>query len=89
MGQTALHIAARKGSDFLVKLLVERGANLALTNRDSKTAFDIAAENSRSELVAVLLFSGVFDIRSHIDRSASPSDDQFQMPPRKKLRVTQ
>jgi ankyrin repeat protein len=41
-GQTALHSAAQRGADNLVKYLVERGAKLDLKNKQELTPLDVA-----------------------------------------------
>ncbi len=41
-GQTALHGAAEKGSDKIVKFLAENGANLDLKDKQGRTALDVA-----------------------------------------------
>ena len=49
-GNTALHIAAKKGNFEVVKALVEKGANTTIKNNDGKTALDLAIEsNNRNE----------------------------------------
>ncbi len=50
-GQTALHIAAARGADSLVRYLAEQGAKLDMKDRRGRTPLDIALgmanENSR------------------------------------------
>mgnify|MGYP005700848937 CR=1 FL=1 len=41
-GQTALHYAANYGKIEIVKELLKQGANKAMEDRDSKTAYDRA-----------------------------------------------
>jgi ankyrin repeat protein len=41
-GQTALHFAAERGADALVKSLVEQGAELDLVDKDGRTPLDVA-----------------------------------------------
>ena len=41
-GRTALMIAARHDCDYLVSLLLERGADPKAVNREGKTALDLA-----------------------------------------------
>ncbi len=45
-GQTALHGAAAKGYDQVVKYLAEHGANLSLKDKQGKTALDAAIGNA-------------------------------------------
>ena len=54
-GWTALHYAASKGYSGLVKRLLHNGADIGLRNADGKTALELASENEKSEVVAVLL----------------------------------
>ena len=51
-GQTPLHVAAWWGSPSLVKLLLQWGAKLSVTDNDGKTPLDLAREdndNSRAK----------------------------------------
>src|SRR5712671_5679547 len=41
-GQTALHVAAGRGSDAVVRFLASRGASLALKDKQAHTALDVA-----------------------------------------------
>jgi ankyrin repeat protein len=41
-GQTALHIAAGRGLDEVVKFLAESGAKLTRTDKQGRTALDVA-----------------------------------------------
>jgi ankyrin repeat protein len=53
-GQTVLHIAARKGSQGLLRLLLEAGAGRAVGERDASgdTPMDIAARNRHDVALA-------------------------------------
>jgi ankyrin repeat protein len=42
-GQTALHVAAQRGADDVVKLLVENGASMDLRDKQKRTALDLAS----------------------------------------------
>jgi ankyrin repeat protein len=42
-GQTALHVAAQRGADDVVTLLVENGARLDLRDKQKRTALDLAS----------------------------------------------
>ncbi|KAF8417400.1 hypothetical protein EV426DRAFT_376691 [Tirmania nivea] len=54
-GETALHVAARKGQTGRVKVLIEKGATIDATNKDNWTALHLAAQNGHMEVVKVLL----------------------------------
>ena len=41
-GETALHIAAGRGLDEVVKFLAEKGAKLHRTDKQGRTALDVA-----------------------------------------------
>jgi ankyrin repeat protein len=53
-GYTALHEAAINGNDALVDVLLARGADVALTDSERKTAADHAERNGHRELAARL-----------------------------------
>jgi ankyrin repeat protein len=42
-GQTALHVAAGRGADGVIRLLAERGAKLDMKNRQNRTPLDLAS----------------------------------------------
>jgi ankyrin repeat protein len=44
-GWTALHVAAQNGNESVVKLLVERGADVKGISKDGWTAIHMAAQN--------------------------------------------
>jgi uncharacterized protein len=54
-GWTALHWSAGKGDAAVVKLLLERGANVAAKGRDNRTALLVARAARRSEAVELLV----------------------------------
>jgi hypothetical protein len=43
-GRTALHVAAQRGNEVVVKILKEAGANLKMTDEEKKTALKLAEE---------------------------------------------
>jgi uncharacterized protein len=47
-GQTPLHVAARQGSNAIVRALVELGANLKAIDHSGKTALDLVTEPGRN-----------------------------------------
>lgn len=47
-GETALHIAARQGSNTIVRTLVELGADLKARDSNGKTALDLVTEPGRN-----------------------------------------
>ncbi|XP_076937554.1 protein VAPYRIN-like [Bidens hawaiensis] len=53
-GETPLHIAAALGDEHMVNLLIQKGANKNIQNRDKKTAYDVAAEHGHTRLYDVL-----------------------------------
>ena len=48
MGNTALHIAASKGYDNIVHILLKNGIDTEIKNPDGKTALDVAKGNTKS-----------------------------------------
>lgn len=54
-GNTALHLAARKGHDSLVQALIESGADLGATNKRHNTPLEMAAMRDRIRTMALLL----------------------------------
>ncbi|QDV82168.1 ankyrin repeat domain-containing protein [Planctomycetes bacterium TBK1r] len=57
-GSTPLSAAALLGNIEIVKLLLERGANVAATNRDGTTPLHVAAFMCHTEVVELLLENG-------------------------------
>lgn len=56
--RTPLHLAASKGKMEMVKILVENGANLEITNSDGKTPLYSAIESSRTDIIKYLKSKG-------------------------------
>jgi ankyrin repeat protein len=53
-GDTPLHIAAGLGDENMVKLLLHKGANKDIRNKNGKIAYDIAAEHGHARLFDAL-----------------------------------
>jgi hypothetical protein len=53
-GHTPLHVAALGGDQEMAALLLSKGADRTLKNKDGKTPLDLAAENGHAEIVALL-----------------------------------
>jgi ankyrin repeat protein len=51
---TALITAAGKGHEKVIKVLLANGADRDLTNKFGDTALDIAEENGKEEVIALL-----------------------------------
>ncbi len=51
---TPLHAACKNGSIKIVELLVKKGANIWVQDRTGKTAYDIASEEKKTELLKFL-----------------------------------
>lgn len=57
-GNTALHMAATGGRIEMLRLLIDRGANVDAVNDDQNTPLHVAINNASSELVRALLQAG-------------------------------
>lgn len=57
-GGTPLHWAAVQGRDNVVKLLLQRGADVNSTNNDTRTPLHLAAASNCSAVVSLLLDNG-------------------------------
>ena len=53
-GNRPLHYAAMKGQKDIVRLLLERGADVAVKNKQGETALDLARKKGREDVVALL-----------------------------------
>ena len=58
-GETALMRAAGAGSQFAVEILLEAGAEPALTDFTGRTALDLARENRRNRIVRTFRKAGI------------------------------
>lgn len=52
--RTALHTAAYKGHNDIARLLLRRGANVHVVDKDGKAPIDYAAQRGNSEIVSML-----------------------------------
>ena len=57
-GATALHAAAERGFDEIMKILADAGGQVGRTFADGRTALELAAQNGHVETVRVLLDNG-------------------------------
>ena len=57
-GSSALHLAAERGHEAIVRFLIERGAGVHLTGENRITALRMAAENGHIPIVRLLLEAG-------------------------------
>lgn len=69
-GWTALHLAASKGHDAVLQLLIDKGADLAAKGKDQCTPLELAAENGHLSVVKHLMVAGA-DLKPNADRRAS------------------
>jgi ankyrin repeat protein len=63
MGKTPLMSAAESGHDYVIKLLIDGGANIESRHKHGLTALALAAEASRLSTVHLLLDHGA-DVQS-------------------------
>ena len=54
-GETALHIACRRGHVSVVNLLMDHGASLNVCNKDGVTCFEVAVKAGKSEVVFAMI----------------------------------
>ena len=66
-GWTALHLAAIKGHDAVLQLLIDKGADIAAKGKDQRTPLELAAENGYSSIVKHLIAAGA-DLNMDADR---------------------
>ena len=57
-GETALIIASRNGSNYIVGTLLEHGAAVSYVDKAEHTALYYATENGNSDIVEKLLLAG-------------------------------
>ena len=55
-GWTAIHLAAIKGHDVILRVLIDKGADLAAKGKDQYTPLELAAENGHISLAGKLVF---------------------------------
>ena len=58
---SALHVAAQKGNEEMVELLLSRGADRMLRDKHNNTALSLAEKKKHLEIIALLKGGGVFD----------------------------
>ena len=66
-GWTALHLAAIRGHDAVLQLLIDKGADLAARSKDQCTPLELAAENGHLSIVKHLIAAGA-DLDADADR---------------------
>ena len=54
-GETALHIACRRGHVSVVNLLMDHAASLNVCNKDGVTCFEAAVKAGKSEVVFAMI----------------------------------
>lgn len=69
-GWTALHLAASKGYDAVLLLLIDKGADITAKGKDQCTPLELAAENGHLSAVKHLMVAGA-DLNPSADRRAS------------------
>lgn len=57
IGNSALHLAAENGSDEVCRLLVERGMDINVRNKNGQTPLYMAVEKSKNKELALMLVS--------------------------------
>jgi L-ascorbate metabolism protein UlaG (beta-lactamase superfamily) len=57
-GWTVLHYAAVRGDKSMVELLLDKGADLGVTDSDGKTSLDLAASHGHSDVAEILASRG-------------------------------
>ncbi|KAK7476633.1 hypothetical protein BaRGS_00032108, partial [Batillaria attramentaria] len=67
-GNTALHLTAKNGNAELAAMLIEKGAKVDEPNSDRNTPIHVAAEESQSEVLQLLLKRPVRDINAVNDK---------------------
>lgn len=65
MGSTALHMAASHGHVACVRVLLELGADMSITDTWQKTAKQTAALSSRKTIVKILTSEGAVSISNY------------------------
>lgn len=54
-GNTPLHIAAECGHVNIVKMMLSRGADISVVNKEKKTCLDVAIESSKEKVAEVFI----------------------------------
>jgi ankyrin repeat protein len=72
-GATPLHLCALFGQAKIAELLIEKGADISMTNNDGNTALHLASFFAHSDLVELLLKHGA-SVRAKNRRGETPAD---------------
>jgi len=72
-GTTPLHLACMNQNKEVVELLVQKGANVHLSDKENKNSLHYAAKSAYSELIEFILAQGVDVLQKDI-HGKSPSD---------------
>lgn len=54
-GNTPLHIAAECGHVNIVKMMLSRGADISVVNKEKKTCLDVAIESGKEKVAEVFI----------------------------------
>jgi len=71
---TALHLAASRGHEAVVRLLLEHGADFLAKRNDGVTPLHLAASFGRAAIVRLLVENGA-DVSAKADMGKTPEDE--------------
>ncbi|KAJ6425548.1 hypothetical protein OIU84_026176 [Salix udensis] len=78
-GNSALHIASRKGRDQIVRKLLDiQGINKTIVNRSRETAFDAAEKMGHSGIASILEEHGVLSAKSMVPSTANTANRELK-----------